>query len=711
MESILSPHWYKVAQMRPALRAHVSVHRQTLGRRVSYVLQDRVTGKHHRFGEEAYELVRRMDGAHSLEEIWREATGRLGQALPTQGETMRLLAQLLRADLVHCDDKRLAEVLDMRRAQSRSRRAIARLAAPLSIRVPLVDPDRFLARTLPLVAPLLGRAGFLLWCLLVGAGALLAALKFPALASNLSDRLFSVENALLLWALYPLIKLVHELGHAWLIKRWGGEVHDLGVLLLVFFPVPYVDASASMAFEQRHRRVMVAAIGVMVELAIAAVAMIVWALAEPGLLRSVAFSTLLVAGVSSLLFNGNPLMRYDAYYVLAESVNQPALDRNGARRFAELVVRALGGRDRATALAEYSPRERAGMLAYVVLSFCYRTTVMLAIALLMVRNIPFFGVPLAAMVAISSLLMPLVRLLAAFRRARVPGTAVLPGRLVAFVALVAALLFLAPVALTTTVQGVVMTADETQVRAAADGLVTAEFVASGERVAPGQRLLRLRDDELDTAAALARARRDEVLARIAGAVRNPAEKDVLAEEAAYVERQVAQVERRLEGLDVRAQVGGTWFPVFEPTLLERHFARGDLLGHVVDPSRLRLLAVIDEDHILPVRESTVAVAVRGASAGRGEHPTRMLRLMPSATHELPHASLTTEGGGAIARNPEAHERLEAIRKFFWVELDLTAIPDPCLDCRAEIRFEHPPEPLAFRWGRWLRRQFLGLLND
>lgn len=713
MEPVLSPLWYRYAAIRPALRAHVDVRRQELGQRVSYVLQDRITGRHHRFGEEAFELVQRMDGRTRLDEIWAAASRRLGDALPTQGEAIRLLGQLLEADLVHCDDKRLAESLDLRRARSRRRKLVAKLVSPVSIRIPLFDPDRFVARTLPFVAPLFGRTGLMLWLVLVLIAGVLAAVQLPEIASNLSDRLFSLENVVQLWLLYPAIKALHELGHAYLIRHWGGEVHDLGVILLVFFPIPYVDASASMAFEQRHRRAMVAAIGVMVELAIAAIATVVWTLAEPGTLRGAAFSTMLIAGFSSLLFNGNPLMRYDAHYVLAESIRMPDLDKSAAARAREIAIHWLSGRAPATRFAAYSRAERAMLAVYAVLAFSYRTAVMVAIAYLMVGSIPFFGVLLAALVALGSLVMPVSRLVAAFaaERAPVPGQERRLRRGLAILSGIVILLFLVPVPLTTTVQGIVMPAEEAPVRAGTDGQVVEAFPVSGAQVEAGARLVRMQDDDTLTAAMLARARLDEVRAKIEGAVREPEVRDVLLEEAAFLERQSEQVAERIGELDVAARTSGRWLPAFEPTLVGRHFSRGELLGHVVDPGRLRLIAVVDEDRILPVRDRTVSVEALGATGDRAAHRVEVLRMMPTATHALPHPALTTEGGGRIARNPEAGDRLEAVRKFFWVELDVSALPAPCLDCRAEVRFSHPAEPIAFRWGRWARLQFLRLLED
>ena len=129
-----------------------------------------------------------------------------------------------------------------------------RFWTPLAIRIPLFDPDRFLERTAFLVRPLFGRLGALIWLSVVSAGLVLAGLNWAALSEDVIDRVLAPQNLLLLWFVYPLVKAVHELGHAYATKIYGGEVHEIGVMFLVFVPVPYVDATAASSFPNKHER-------------------------------------------------------------------------------------------------------------------------------------------------------------------------------------------------------------------------------------------------------------------------------------------------------------------------------------------------------------------------------------------------------------------------------------------------------------------------
>ena len=145
-------------------------------------------------------------------------------------------------------------------------------------------------------------------------------------------------GGVLLWLCFPVVKFLHELGHAMVTKAGGGEVHEMGLMLLVMMPVPYVDASAANVLRSRWQRAVIGAAGMLTELFIAALAFYAWMLLEPGLLRAVCFNVMLVAGVSTLIFNGNPLLRYDAYYILADLIELPNLAAQSAEQLSLAAV-------------------------------------------------------------------------------------------------------------------------------------------------------------------------------------------------------------------------------------------------------------------------------------------------------------------------------------------------------------------------------------
>lgn len=212
-ERFFSDLWHRVANARPRLRAGARLGRHVYGGSAWYVLEDRATGKSHRLSLGAYLLVGRMDGRRTTDAIWREAVEELGEDAPSQDDAIGLLAQLHAADLLRLPGAPdVAELLERRRKHD-SMLVKQNLLGPLSFRLPLWNPDRFLERTLPLVRPFIGLLGLALWLALVIPAALPAGESWTELTTNLSDRLLGAENLAILLLTYPAVKALHELGH------------------------------------------------------------------------------------------------------------------------------------------------------------------------------------------------------------------------------------------------------------------------------------------------------------------------------------------------------------------------------------------------------------------------------------------------------------------------------------------------------------------
>ncbi len=273
--SVFSPSWHLLAPLKPRLLPQSQLLRHLYRDRRWYVVRDTAKGRYHRLSASAFAFVQRMDGTRTLQQIWDDICSTSQGDVPTQTEIVDLLSQLHANDLLQCDTSPDAfELLDRERKQRRSKWR-QRLTNPMSIRIPLIDPDRFLTRWVGYVGWLFSVRGLMLWLALVLPAVFLAARHWSALTDNMSDRILSAGNLALMAALFIPIKLLHELGHGFATKVWGGPVHELGIMFLVFAPVPYVDSSSAAAFESKYRRAVVGAAGMIVELAIAAIAMFV----------------------------------------------------------------------------------------------------------------------------------------------------------------------------------------------------------------------------------------------------------------------------------------------------------------------------------------------------------------------------------------------------------------------------------------------------
>lgn len=408
MTGALASTWYRIAAMRPRLRAHAQIHRQVYRGETWYILQDHQSGVFFRVSPAANLMLCCMDGRRTMQQILDIAGKRFGADRPTQDDAVQLLIKLYRADLLHGEMPPDMAELERRSERHRHHSLLTWIRSPMAMRFPLFDPDRFLDRTMPFVRPLFTTAGFVAWLVLVMFGAVLAAMHWPELTENVSDRVFTAQSAILVVVLFPIIKALHELGHAYMAKAGGAEVHELGVMLIVFLPVPYVDASASSAFREPRRRALVGAAGIMVELALAALAMIAWEWLTLGLWRAAAFNVMLVGGVSTLLFNGNPLLRFDGYYVLSDLIEIPNLDTRSKQYLIYLIKRyGFGLHDVESPVL--GPGERAWFVCYGIASFVYRLVVMAAIALFVATKFAIIGALLAIWTVGQAVIYPAVR--------------------------------------------------------------------------------------------------------------------------------------------------------------------------------------------------------------------------------------------------------------------------------------------------------------
>ncbi|MDD2762170.1 MAG: PqqD family protein, partial [Methylomonas sp.] len=378
--SLFSSSWHSVADLKPRLLPQARIERHVYRAQVWFVIQDLGGGGYHRLSPAAHALVRRMDGSQTVQALWEAAnTSGLGDAC-TQNEVVDLLTQLHAADLLQTDTRPDSAALFDRHKKKRRATLRQYLLNPMSLKFPLFDPDALLGWLAPRLAWCFTRLGAWLWLAMVSPAVILAAQHWPELTDNLSDQVLSSSNLTVMALVYPLVKLLHELGHGLATRVWGGAVYDMGLMFLVFAPVPYVNASASAAFPSKIRRALVAAAGMLVELWLAALALYLWLLVEPGLIRAVAYNVMVVAGISTLMVNGNPLLRYDAYYILSDLIEIPNLAQRGRKYLSYWWDSTVfGAKDLET--PQDTPGEKRWLLLYTPLAWCYRTFVTVSIML------------------------------------------------------------------------------------------------------------------------------------------------------------------------------------------------------------------------------------------------------------------------------------------------------------------------------------------
>lgn len=705
--SLLSPHWYRVAYLKPRLRSGVRISRQPVRGQIWYVLTDPVSGRHHRFNGLAYALVAGCDGKHTIDEVWAQRVDADGDDAATQAQAIEVFAKAFGANLLTGEVSPDADAVMKAQRRRRMQRRRAMLN-PLSFRLPLWDPDAFLSAHVDELRWVFGAAArWLVWALIL-LGAVLLAWNFGDLARHAGTHLGHSRMLVLLWIAYPIVKALHELAHAFAVKAYGGEVHEVGVTLLLLTPLPYVDASASIAFEDKQRRIVVAAAGVVVEFVLASMALALWLLLQPGLVRDACFAVAVVGGLSTLAINGNPLLRFDGYHAFCDAFELPNLAQRSTRWWQAVFKRVALGSDHQGA-ESVAGRERAWLAIYAPASWLYRSALTLALALALADWNRWLGLSLLALALWWMLAGPLAATIrwligsVELRGRRVRAWALSGGALAACVVLAAAV----PLPYRTLAPGVVWLPDEALVRPGVDGFVEKVLVRDGEMVAAGTPLLRLSNEPLQLELARVEAElQQQQVERYASLDADALRAGIAADRSVALSAERERLAARVAALEVRAGVTGR-VAIDSRRLVAGQFLRqGQIAAHVLPPGAPLVRVSVANDDIAHVREHAGAIEVALAHGAGESLPAQWLRAVPRGTTALITPALGEAAGGPIALDPADKQGRQALEPRFEVEVRLPEGTLAHVGARAWVTFAHGEASAAAQAAQFLRRAFL-----
>ena len=708
-EAIFSAFWYRVAELKPKLRHQVRFHRHEYRGEIWYALEDASSGRYHRFGLSAYQIIGRMDGERCLNDIWDSLNSRLDDEVPSQDEIIQLLGQLHAADLLLCDVPADAEEVLLRNSERKLGKLKSRLVNPVAQRIPLWDPNRFLGHISPWFRWLNHWTIALAIIALLVVSLMQAGVHWHELNHHILTRSLEPYNLLALCLIYPLVKWLHELGHGIAAKLGGGEIHEMGIMFLLFLPIPYIDVSCSTAFHSKYQRMMVSAAGIVVELVLASLALLLWIQLQPGFFRDVAFNVVLIGSVSSLLFNGNPLLRYDGYYVLSDAIAIPNLYQRASQYMYYLCQRYLFGVNVSVSPAT-AQGEAGWFFFYSIAAFIYRITLLWFIIWFVVDKAFFLGIVLALWLLAAQIAMPIfkgIRFVLADSRIdqqRIRALTVSSSLLL----IIGLCLFVVPAPSSTHAMGVVDIPEDAQLKAGVDGFLSDLIAAPNKTVSANEPIIRIEDVLLPARVDILKARVREVKARYtAYRVTDRVQAEIVKEELV---RAQADLDFALDDLDattLRSPKQGD-LVIFSPEDLPGRFVKkGDLIGYVLSASKSPARVIVNQNDIGRVQQGVTAVEVRLPGNMGVALDAKVIRQYPEATDLLPAAALATINGGPIVVDPGQPDELRALEKFFQVDLEILndAVKVP-IGSRVYVRFYHSSEPVAYQWYRSLRQLFL-----
>src|SRR5688572_5083394 len=309
------------------MRPDLSARRHRYHGRTFWVVKEPVGLNYFRFHEEEYAILGMLDGLTSLEEIKDQFEQQYAPQKITYHDLLQFVGMLHRSGLVISEASGQGKQLVKRRDEKKWRELRGKLSNVFALRFRGVDPERFLNWlykytwwffTWPAV----------LCVMLIGLCALaLVGVNFATFQSRLPTfhEFFGPKNWFYLGITMATVKVLHEFGHGLSCKHFGGECHELGAMMLVFTPALYCNVSDSWMLPNKWHRAAIGAAGMYVELFLASCATFLWWYSQPGLLNSICLSVMFICSVSTIVFNGNPLLRFDGYYILMDILEIPNL--------------------------------------------------------------------------------------------------------------------------------------------------------------------------------------------------------------------------------------------------------------------------------------------------------------------------------------------------------------------------------------------------
>ncbi len=564
-----------------------------------YLLQCPLTSTFFRMGVTEFTFASFLDGQTTIAGALKRLAGvdPAHELLPPDG--VAICHWLVESKLASTPASRTGERLAADGQVSECRRALQRLN-PLVIKVPLGSPDRFLERLTPWVAWLHSPLGLAAWAVLLLIAGFRVAAHWTAF-TEAAGAIFSPGQWLWLGAGWLLLKLVHELGHGIVCKKYGGHVREAGILFVVLAPLAYVDLTSCWRFPSRWQRIHTALAGMQMELLVAAIGALLWqptGAAHP--LNHLCVHLAMMASFTTLAFNANPLVKFDGYYVFSDLVGIPNLSVRGRQWLYGLGRQFLVGVPRRQCAS--TPGRSLIIGIYAVLAMLWRTLVTISLLLGAAWLFHGAGILLAGLGVICWLGFPayrFARYLSAGRPGEQPKLLRFSGACGLGGALLIALWTCVPWPGAARAPAIVSYGTDMSVRAATPGFVEEIHVDNGQRVTLGQPLMRLVNRELTTALADLKLEIEQAKAscRVHQQRQQLAAYQAELERLATLRRQFDERRAEADGLTIRAGKSGTLIAPQLSFASGTYVAAGDELGVIGSDGDKSLQVSIAQDDL------------------------------------------------------------------------------------------------------------------
>ena len=699
--------WYRLAESKITLRASVRVHRQVYRGVLWYVLYEPFTNQYYRLPQGAYEFISKLSSRKTVGEVWNDLLNSGMENVPSQGEVIEMLSQLYQSNMLLYEGVDDGMMLFDRNKKKVQKKVKATLLNIFFLKVPVFDPEFLLRRLKWLINILLSVPFALVWLAAIIVAAKYGIENFDTLKDQ-THGFLSPSNIGWVYVCTVIVKLLHEFGHSAVVKKYGGEVHTVGVMFMLLAPLPYMDASASWSFRKKWHRVFVGAGGMLFEFFIAAVALILWANLGGGILKALAYNVFIICSISTVLFNINPLMRFDGYYILTDLLDMPNLQQRSVSHLKYLLERYVFRKYDAENVAE-SWNERFVYTFYGIASAIYRFFLFAGLVIAISEHYLILSFIMGTLLCLTMLVIPFGKFLkyifAGPALAQVRGRAVFTTLFV--LASLVGVLFYLPVPDTFTAPGVIEATRYENGIVGESGMVTDVKHISNDYLHVGDTLMVLKNPELDYKIEEKQGEISEANQMYYRALENAPENMLPIKIRLNVLNQgLNDLLERQKRLTLVAGMDGVLSAGDIENYVGKYIKKGDSVGLLLDTNSFDFVAVVSQEDVSRLFSGvTHKTSIRLNGDAFTELSTDSIQVIPTAQDKLPSNALGWHGGGDIETKTNGYSEQTA-EPVYLVRTKLLDKDGRVLKMHGrsgKIRFDLGTKPLALQGIRKVRQ--------
>ncbi len=381
MDATLIQNAERRKQVRLKLRSDLIFTTQLYEGKTCQVVKDPISMKYYRFSEREYYVLSLLDGKHTMEEVQKSFERRFRPDRLTLEDLESFARQLVTAGLVIHESQNAAKHLFKQQQKQRRLKRVATLTNILYVKIPLIDPDRLLNWMIKYLGWMFTHWFLLLSVLFMLSAAGLVTMHFQTFYDKLPtyNEFFQFRTLLYMWIALGVVKVIHEFGHGLTCKAFASECHEMGFLLLCLSPALYCNVTDAWTVASKWKRILISFAGIYVELMIAAAATFVWWYTpHMPFINNVSLALMTLCSVSTFVFNANPLMRFDGYYMMSDFLEIPNLRQRANKYITNLAAEKMLGIEQQPE-PYMQPSRRVLFVVYAVASYIYRWVITFSI--------------------------------------------------------------------------------------------------------------------------------------------------------------------------------------------------------------------------------------------------------------------------------------------------------------------------------------------